>query len=355
MSTKKQKIKLKENETMKGYKPLFRRQSERDFIDKNGKHFEIGQEYFTPIDKNKFFEGFDFYKYINDCFINYPFIQNTAILEIEASGKIEYYKDVYYAEKIKIIKKVNDIDTWISWSKNEKCDGLHKSKYCNESSGLAESQHCGFTHGAYDSTNLYLSKGFYRVNFSKWGNGVSNSSYVDTGFGIEHSHWISDSSALRYCRKVQQSSAVFSSQFVKYSQAVMMSYYVIESMAIRDCFFVKCCQAINYCMFCNNIIAKDFYIFNKKYSKAEFFKHFNKIEKILTKLDKENREWNPIGFFWDGDHICEEIYNLDYKKEKKAKEFPKELLRYIKKNFIKSEKEEEIFETIFQYKIGDCK
>lgn len=350
-------VKLKKNEKMKGYKALFFGDSEREFVDKEGKYFELGKEYFDSRGAKAFFTGFEFRKKIADCLDNYPLIQKLAILEIEASEQIDRHDNYYCASKIKIKKLIKELDVieTVKGYGNLVCQGMHESHYCNNSSGVSESQNCGFVKGVNKSTNLYLSKGFYNVNFAKWGEGVSNSNNIQTSQGVDNSYYIAYSSAQYKNNHVKHSTAVFGSLFIEKSKTITLSFYVIESMTVHNCLFIKNCQTLTNCMFCNNIKNKEFYIFNKKYPKAEYWKHYDKIEKILKENRESNKRWHPFKFFWYGDQLRYEENNLDFSLEKKAKEFPPELLQYIKKNFIKSEKEEEIFESIFQYKIGDCK
>lgn len=337
-------IKKVNKKVMTGYKASF--DYFDNYIDKHGQVFELGKEYIDP-------RCFEFHETIIDCLINYPLLSNLRILEIEASGTIKKSKKYICASTIKIKRVLKNIEVWktLKGDGNLFNKGIDKSVYCNQSNGVSQSKNCGFVHGVSESSNLYLSKGFYRVNFAEWGEGVSCSNYVNTGLGVHDSEWVAYSSALYKTRTAKHSTAIYNSYFTDKSKAVMLSYYIIESSAVYNCMFVKSCQSITNCMFCYDIKNKEFYIFNKKYSKKEYFKHLNKIEKII----KENQNWHPFELYWEGDSIIYEETKLDFSLKKKAKEFPPELLKYIKKNFVKSAKEEKIFERIFDYKIGDCK
>lgn len=184
-----------------------------------------------------------------------------------------------------------------------------------------------------------------------WGAGINESSNVETCQAINESSYTYCSSAIAIGSNIIHSSAILNSEYIHTSNAVLGSSYVLYSYAIKNSQFIAYSEALFSCMFCCELSAKKYYIFNKRYSKEEYYKHLQKIEAIIG----QNPHWKPFELYRFGYNLKLDCEKKGFSFEKKAKEFPKELLRYIKKHFIKSEKEEEIFETIFQYKIGDCK
>lgn len=205
--------------------------------------------------------------------------------------------------------------------------------------------------GINKTINSDKSRGVQKSEWILWGAGINESSNIELCQAINESSYTYCCNAIDNAKHIIHSSAIFNSEYIRLSSAVLSSSYVIDSQAIKNSKFITYSEALFNCMFCYKIKNKEFYIFNKKYSKKEYFKHLNKIEAIISK----NEKWKPFELYRTWNRKIKFDYEDEGFLKKKAKEFPPELLRYIKKNFVKSAKEEKIFERIFDYKIGDCK
>lgn len=116
---------------------------------------------------------------------------------------------------------------------------------------------------------------------------VKNSCIVNNSSNIEDSHNIFDSSFVYNSynvlngKNVNDSHNVLNSSFVVNSHSVFNADNVTDSFVVFDlqaketkdisnCGFIANCERVSYCLFCTDLTDKEYYVFNRPISKAQY-------------------------------------------------------------------------------------
>ncbi len=185
------------------------------------------------------------------------FCDNLINTSFAIENKI-YEKDIYFVKKEELLKQKDMFDSWYlkvssQWTSfnNVQCSW----NYIIESENIANGV---FVANAKNGRNVMFSwwnaeiEEFYDC-FSTGGGGKSNYFWVTQWGGGEHN----------YC-----------SVWVLFCNSIFYSFYL---------------ESCSFCLWCVGLQNKSFCIFNKQYSKEDWFK---KVDEIFSQMEKENTLWN---------------------------------------------------------------
>lgn len=111
------------------------------------------------------------------------------------------------------------------------------------------------------------------VSFSSY---ITNSKNIDTSKDIffssqiKNSYLIGDSKNVNRSNNVLNSNNVVSSDHITFSSTIQNSQFIYKSNDLIDCYFSGFMNNCKHCMFCIGLTDAEYYVFNKKVTRAQF-------------------------------------------------------------------------------------
>lgn len=135
-------------------------------------------------------------------------------------------------------------------------------------------------------------------------NNIFDSEEVWNGANVKKSKRVMDSNEVVYSEDVARGNAISWSKFIFDSSMIEESTYVYNSHGLNDCHFVGFMKNCKHCLFCTGLTDKEYFIFNKEVSRAEYEK--------WCELLKAKAEGEPSSFIVvdKETHLAEERYSV---------------------------------------------
>lgn len=115
----------------------------------------------------------------------------------------------------------------------------------------------------------------------KKSNIVANSATVENSHNIFESSFVYDSFNVLNGQNITNSHNILNSSFVVNSHSIFNADNVTDSFVVFDlkaketkdvsnCGFVADCERVSYCLFCTDLVDKEYHVFNRPVSKAQY-------------------------------------------------------------------------------------
>ena len=134
------------------------------------------------------------------------------------------------------------------------------SRAVSDSSSISNSSFIWLSKLITDSENVYNSTD------------VEDSTDIYYSEGILKSNRIVKSKNIKYSDMILMSNTVEWSNNISYSSDVDYSKFVYKSNNVYECFFSGFLRNCNHCICCNNLVNKEFYVFNESVTPVEFMR-----------------------------------------------------------------------------------